>query len=136
LAGRVVFAGWIEHDLAPLHIATADAIVNPYRDTLINRSKCSIKVIEAMALGKAVITSRVGESLQYIEDGRSGLLTEPGDVGDLARALLRVLSDREWATELGRNARLRAWQRYDWDVQATEVERAYEIASGRTGASG
>jgi glycosyltransferase involved in cell wall biosynthesis len=129
MSGRVVFPGRIPHDQAPLYIAAADAVVNPYRDTLINRAKCSIKVVEAMALGKAVITSRVGESLQYIEDGRSGLLTEPGDVRDLARGLMHVLSDRKWAADLGRNARMRIWQRYDWDIQATEVERAYGIAA-------
>ena len=128
-SGHVVFPGWIEHDQAPLYVAAADAVANPYRDTLINRSKCAGKVVMAMALGKAVVTSRVGENLEYIEDGRSGLLTEPGDVRDLARGLLRVLPDRAWAADLGRNARLRIWQRYDWDIQATEVERAYRIAA-------
>jgi glycosyltransferase involved in cell wall biosynthesis len=131
VAGRTVFPGWIEHDQAPVYIAAADAIVNPYRDTLINRSKCAGKVVVAMAMGKAVVTTRLGQNLEYIEDGRSGLLTEPGDTADLARALLAVLSDREWAAELGRNARQRIWERFDWDARIDEVERAYHIALGQ-----
>ena len=128
LDDRVVFPGWIDHEQAPLHVAASDAIVNPYRDTLINRAKCAGKVVMAMAMGKAVVTSRVGENLEYIEDGRSGLLTSPGDVDGLAQALLSVLSDRVWAAELGRNARRRIWERYDWDARVGEVERAYRIA--------
>jgi glycosyltransferase involved in cell wall biosynthesis len=128
VADRVIFPGWIEREQVPIYLAAADAFVNPYRDTLINRAKCAVKVVAAMAMGKAVVTSRVGESLTYIEDGRSGLLTEPGDVDDLARALFAVLSDREWAAELGRNAQKRIWETFDWDVRIGEVERAYQIA--------
>ncbi len=131
VAERVIFTGWIEHDQAPLYVAVADVIVNPYRDTLINRAKCAGKVVSAMALGKAVITSRLGENLEYIEQGRSGLLTEPGDADDLAQALLAVLTDRAWAAELGREARQRLWARFDWDARAGEVERAYQIALAR-----
>ncbi len=131
VADRVIFPGWIEHDQAPLYVAAADVIVNPYRDTLINRSKCAGKVVSAMALGKAVITGRLGENLEYIEHGRSGVLTEPGDAEDLAQALLQVLTDRAWAAELGREARQRLWKRFDWDARVGEVERAYQIALAR-----
>jgi glycosyltransferase involved in cell wall biosynthesis len=131
LADRVVFPGWIERNEAHVCLAAADVVVNPYRDTLINRAKCAAKVIEAMAIGKAVVTSRLGENLAYIEDKRSGLLTEPGNAEDLARALLAVLSDREWATELGRNAERRIWEVYDWEIRVREVERVYQMALAR-----
>jgi glycosyltransferase involved in cell wall biosynthesis len=131
VADRVLFPGWIEHDQAHLYVAAADAIVNPYRDTLINRSKCSGKVVSAMAMGKAVITSRLGENLEYIVHGHSGLLTEPGDADDVARALVTVLSDRALAAELGCNARRRIWEKFDWDTRIVEVERAYQMARDR-----
>ncbi|MGD2205888.1 MAG: glycosyltransferase family 4 protein [Anaerolineae bacterium] len=128
VADRVLFPGWIEHEQAPAYWAAADVVVNPYRDTLINRSKCAGKVVAAMAMGKAVVTSRVGENLAYIEDRRSGLLTEPGNIDDLAQAMLAVLSDRGWAAELGREARQRIWERFDWDARVDEIEQAYQIA--------
>lgn len=128
VADRVVFPGWVEHDQVPVYLAAADVTINPYRDTLINRAKCAGKVIAAMAMGKAVVTSRMGENLEYIEHGRSGLLTEPGDVSDLARALLALLSDRAKAEALGQNARERIWDRFDWDARVGEVERAYQMA--------
>jgi glycosyltransferase involved in cell wall biosynthesis len=131
LGERVVFPGWVEPEQAHAQVVSADVVVNPYRDSLINRSKCAGKVILGMAIGKAVVTSRLGANLEYIEDGHSGVLTEPGDPGDLARGLLSVLSDREWAAELGRNARRRVWEQFDWDSQIGDVERAYQIALER-----
>ena len=134
VADRVVFPGWVEPDQVRVYLAAADVIVNPYRDTLINRSKCAGKVIAAMATGKAVITSRIGENLEYIEHGRSGLLTEPGDANDLARALLAALSDPGRAAELGQNAQERIWEKFDWDARVGQVERIYQIARERGGA--
>jgi glycosyltransferase involved in cell wall biosynthesis len=131
LDDRVIFPGWIEPEQAHVYVASADAVVNPYRDSLINRSKCAGKVILGMAMGRAVVTSRLGQNLEYIEDGRSGVLTEPGDPDDLARGLLSVLADREWAADLGRNARQQVWELFDWDARVGEVERAYRIALGR-----
>jgi phosphatidylinositol alpha-1,6-mannosyltransferase len=131
LEDRVLFPGWIEPEQAHVCVAAADVAVNPYRDSLINRSKCAGKVILAMAMGKAVVTARLGQNLEYIEDGHSGVLTEPGDVADLARGLLAALSDRAWAAELGRRARERIWERFDWDARTGELERAYRIALGR-----
>jgi glycosyltransferase involved in cell wall biosynthesis len=134
LGDAVLFPGWIEPEQAHLYVASADAIVNPYRDSLINRSKCAGKLILAMAMGRAVVTTRLGQNLEYIEDRRSGVLTAPGDAADLARGLLAVLSDREWAAQLGRSARERVWGEFDWDGRVGEIERAYRIAlaSGRS----
>jgi len=130
---RVIFPGWIPREEVPLYVAAADISVNPYRDTLINRSKCAVKGVIAMAMGKAVVSTRVGQNLEYIEDGRSGLLTEPGDATALAQALLAVLSNRDLAAELGRSARQRIWTKFDWDLRAGLVEGLYQAARDRAG---
>jgi glycosyltransferase involved in cell wall biosynthesis len=128
LGDRAVFPGWVEPERAHIYLAAADAVVNPYRDTLINRAKCAGKVVAAMAMAKPIVTSRLGENVNYIEHGRSGLLTEPGDTGALSRALVAVLEDRRMAEALGKQARRRIWERYDWEVQAGAVEQIYGLA--------
>jgi glycosyltransferase involved in cell wall biosynthesis len=130
VADRVVLTGWVDPVEAPVYVAAADVLVNPYRDSLINRAKCAGKVVMGMAMGKAVITSRVGENQYYLEDGHSGLLTDPGDVDGLARALEAVLTDRAWAAELGENARRRIWAAFDWGSRMGLVERCYRLAIG------
>jgi glycosyltransferase involved in cell wall biosynthesis len=131
LGERVVFTGWVDHAEIPAYLAAADVAIHPYRDTLVNRAKCAGKVIEYMAMGKAVVTGRVGMNREYIVHGESGLLTKPGDVDDFATAMARVLADRALAAELGRNAEARIWTEFDWDVRVGEIERAYAIARGR-----
>jgi glycosyltransferase involved in cell wall biosynthesis len=125
---RVVWAGWVEHERAHLFLAAADAVVVPFRDTLVNRAKCPAKVVAGMAMGKAVVAGRVGQAAEYIEDGRSGLLAVPGDARDLARRLAAVLSDRELAGRLGAAAKQRIWNEFDWDARAGQVEAAYRDA--------
>jgi glycosyltransferase involved in cell wall biosynthesis len=60
-------------------------------------------LIEAMALGKPVVASRVDGIPYYVKDGERGLLFTPGSVRELAHQLDRVLSDPALAALLGRN---------------------------------
>lgn len=131
LGERVIFTGWVNHADVPAYLAAADVALHPYRDTLVNRAKCAGKVIEYMAMGRAVVTGRVGMSREYIVHGESGLLTTPGDVDDFAAAMVCVLTDRALAAELGRNAEARIWAEFDWDARVGEIERAYAIARGK-----
>ena len=57
--------------------------------------------IEASAYGRAVVASRVGGLPELVEDGRTGLLFDRGDVDGLAQRLRLLLTDRALAEELG-----------------------------------
>lgn len=131
LTKSVLFPGWIDPAEAPIYVSAADVAINPYRDTLINRSKCAGKIIMAMAMGTPVITSRLGENLAYIQNEHSGLLTPPGDATAIGEALLAVFSNRDWAHQLGDHGRRRIWSEYAWDPRISQVEAAYELAQGR-----
>ena len=45
LSDAICFTGWIDHSHIPAYLAAADAAIYPYRDTLVNRAKCSIKIL-------------------------------------------------------------------------------------------
>jgi glycosyltransferase involved in cell wall biosynthesis len=113
----------------PAMLAAADVSVYPYRDTLINRSKCSIKILEYMAAGKAIVTHRVGQNVEYLEHMQSGWLCEPGDEAGFAEALGRLLADRELAARLGANAQARVREKFDWSRWVGVVEQAYAMAA-------
>ena len=126
LGEAVLFTGWLDHAEVPAYLAAADVAVYPYRDSLVNRAKCSIKVLEYMTAGKAIITHRVGQNTEYLENGRSAILAEPGDVGAFAEGLLAVLTDRAFAERLGQEAATRIQRWFTWDRRISDVERAYE----------
>jgi glycosyltransferase involved in cell wall biosynthesis len=56
---------------------------------------------EAMARGKAVVTTRLGSMPELVEDGVTGLLVPPFDPAALARALAAMTSDPARAAALG-----------------------------------
>jgi glycosyltransferase involved in cell wall biosynthesis len=124
----VCFCGWIDHRDVPVYLAAADAAIYPYRDTLINRAKCSIKILEYMAMGKAIVTHRVGQNLEYLEHQRSGILVEPGSVDGFAEGLLSVLTDPALAKRLGAQAAQRIEEKYNWSKRIRDVEKAYGAA--------
>jgi len=128
LGQSVIFAGWIDHQEVPSYLAAADAAVYPYRDSLVNRAKCSIKILEYMAMGKAIVTHRVGQNTEYLENGRSGILAEAGSVTEFAEGLQAVLTDRGLAEKLGAEAQSRVERGFTWQQRAADVERAYETA--------
>src|SRR5262245_24605642 len=68
-------------------------------------------VIEAFARGRGVVATRAGGILDLVEDGREGLLVEPGDVAGLSAAFVSVLKDRSLSARLGAAAheRFPAW---------------------------
>lgn len=131
LGEAVILTGWVDHAAVPAYLAAADAAIYPYRDSLVNRAKCSIKVLEYMTAGKAIVTHRVGQNTEYLENGRSAILAEPGDVGAFADGLHAVLTDRAYAAQLGQEAaqRIRRW--FTWDRRIGDVEEAYRRARAR-----
>jgi glycosyltransferase involved in cell wall biosynthesis len=61
--------------------------------------------VEAFCRGRGIVGSRAGGIPDLVTDDEDGVLVPPGDVGALAEALVRVLSDRELAERLGANGR-------------------------------
>ena len=64
--------------------------------------------LAAMAMGKPVIVTDPAGGRDYIDDGRDGILVEPGDVEGLRRSLEGLLEDPDLRVRMGRHARERA----------------------------
>ena len=87
-------------------------------DIFINASRLDnmpVSVLEAFASGTPVISTSP-EGMRYlVEDGRTGLLCEPGDFVALAEHVLRVLRDPRLASSLSSNA-VEELRRYRWEA--------------------
>jgi len=90
-----------------------------------------IVLLEAMAAGLPVVASRVGGIPEIVQEGRTGLLVDPGNPGALAEALRLLLRDEVRRKSMGRDARERV-TRYDWDLIVPRILSVYtEALEGR-----
>lgn len=125
IAERVEWHGFMPHERLIEHLVAADVAVYPYRDTPINRAKCSAKVMDYMACGLPMVVSDVGMNGVYLEDGVSGLLTPAGDAAAFGAAMRRLLDERAFAASLGATAQRRIWEQFGWDARLDALEAIY-----------
>lgn len=83
-----------------------------------------IALLEAMAYGLPIVATRVGGVPELLTDGVDAVLVDPGDAGQLARALGRLAADPERRRALGRAAAARLRRLADDDVYE-RLDRVY-----------
>src|SRR5215472_4604955 len=116
---NVEFSGVISRQEIGRHYDRADIFINASR-----LDNMPVSVLEAFLSGTPVITTSP-EGMDYIVDqGRTGLLSPPGDAEALARNVLRVLEDQELANQLAYNAHQES-QRYCWTAVREQWLRLY-----------
>jgi glycosyltransferase involved in cell wall biosynthesis len=131
LADAVDYRGWEEADRLPGVLAEADVALYPFDDTLVNRAKSSVKLLELLAAGVPVVAEAVGQNREVIEDGASGLLVPPGDASAFARAVIALLGDADRRREIASAARERVRRRFSWGRQVEALEGVYDRARAR-----
>jgi len=130
LAHDITYVGWAPAETLPAYFARADVAIYPFDDTLLNRSKCAVKLYDLLAAGVPVVAEAVGENREMIHHGETGWLTPPGDEAAFAGALLRLLEENRLRERLGRAAARDMRRRRSWQVLVETVERAYGMSKG------
>jgi glycosyltransferase involved in cell wall biosynthesis len=80
-----------------------------------------VALMEAMAAGVPVVSTRLSGIPELVEDGRSGLLAAPGDPESLAAALERVLGDAPFAETLAASGRRRVAELHDIETTSARL---------------
>jgi len=128
-----VAAGWLADGTLARTLACADMAIFPMRDNLINRSKCSVRMIDALAMGLPLVADRVGQQAEYVAHNETGLLVEPSDLAGFVAASSRLLHNPQLRTEFGLAAQVRLWRLFDWAQLATIAEAAYRFVVDPSG---
>lgn len=90
-------------------------------------------LVEAMACGRPVVTTRVGGIQSLVTDGGNGLLVAPGDGAGLAQALGSVLGDDALAQKLGSAGRDHVARELSWEGQSDRTVEVFDRAVHRSG---
>jgi glycosyltransferase involved in cell wall biosynthesis len=122
LAGRasVEFVGEVP-DVRP-YLAKAPAVVVP----LLIGGGSRIKILEALAMGKAVVSSSIGAEGLAVSDGVHLLLADTP--ADFASRVVELLTSPHRSQRLGENGRRLVVDRYSWDRAANALESAWQQA--------
>ncbi len=90
LGASISFAGRVSNEMVSRYMIASDILVLPSLSEGFPNA-----VLEAMAVGLPVVTSRVGGLAEIIEEGQNGFLVEPGNAGQIADRVLTLLGDDE-----------------------------------------
>lgn len=82
-------------------------------------------VVESMAMGKPVIGTRTGGTIEQIKDGVTGYLVAPNDPRQLAAALERLLENAQLRARMGENGRERFRKHFEFECFYEKMSTLY-----------
>jgi glycosyltransferase involved in cell wall biosynthesis len=82
-------------------------------------------LVEAMAAGKPVVTTKVSSMPEIVKDGVHGYLVEPGDSTALAKALIKVLTNAQLAVQMGAQGRQQVEQHFTLNGMIDKIEEVF-----------
>lgn len=117
---RVTLTGAVPHDRVASFIRAMDIAVAPYPN-LDNFYFSPLKILEYMAVGKAVVAAEVGQIKELIDHGRTGFLVPPGDHVVLSNTIKYLQTNRELCHSLGINAAKEVINKHTWTHRASDI---------------
>ena len=129
LGERVIFLGPLTESEVEKEYESADVFALPCRK-LANGDQDGLPnvILEAMAHGLPVVSTRLGGIVEAIVDGESGLLANQGDFSGLAHHIGHLLAQASVREQLGRVGRRRAAELFDRGAVLPQVVEALEDA--------
>lgn len=125
LAEEVIITGFVPFDETPRYYSACDVFVMVRPGIPKVENVLPIKPVEAMAMGKVIISTDIGGMREIIEDGETGFLV-PHSINVIADKIIEVLNNPPLQEEIGANARKYVKENGDWKVIIKGLVRAYE----------
>jgi glycosyltransferase involved in cell wall biosynthesis len=113
---EVIFTGSLPSHKVAEYLDACDILVSPHIP-MPDGSRffgSPTKIFEYMAMGKGIVASRIEQIAEVLEHDRTAWLVTPGDVNELAEAIMRLAMDPAKRKELGEAARHTAVERHSW----------------------
>jgi len=118
-------AGWVEPEKLPAVLSQAEVGIYLMDDTLLNRTKCPVKLADMLSVGIPVVAEAVGQVPEYVIHGRTGLLRPSGDVDGIIEDLAYLLQNPAERQRLAAGAVEHIRTYFSWEQLAARLESAY-----------
>jgi colanic acid/amylovoran biosynthesis glycosyltransferase len=127
LSDRVILHGARKQEEVRAYLAQAGVFALPSVVTASgDRDGIPVALMEAMAMGVPVVSTRVSGIPELVEHGVSGLLAEPGDAEQLAHCIERLIAEPASARQMADMARHTVEREFDAAVEAGKLLSAIE----------
>lgn len=120
LENRAILSGFVPHESIPQYINAMDIVLAPY-PKLDFFYYSPVKIYEYMSMGKPVISTRLGQIAEIIEDQRNGFLTEPDEVEEITRMIIELSHNAEQRKQVGTAARQDILEKYSWKKRGEQL---------------
>jgi len=121
VSDKFIFTGAVPYEEVPNYINASDVCVAPFiKERNMRIGLSPLKIYEYMSCGKPVVSSRI-PNLEFIEQNHAGLLVEPENPKELAKAIIKLLKDEKLRRELGENGRKYVTKNHSWEAVARKV---------------
>jgi glycosyltransferase involved in cell wall biosynthesis len=123
LSKNVVFPGFIPESQMPGLYSSADIFVLPSLWEVL-----PIALLEALASGAPLLASDAGGNPEIVVNGKNGYIFEKANTPHLIEKLNEMLSDKASRTEMGKNSRKIALEKFDWEIIKDQTLTFYQSA--------
>ncbi len=124
----LIYTGWVPFEDLSTYFTWADVALYPFDDTLINRTKCPVKLLDLLRAGIPVVGDAVGQIVEAIHHGETGLLVPTGDETAFAEAILTLLDNVALRRAMSQRAQQDVRERFAWHNLGAVAESAYLYA--------
>jgi len=123
LGRSIHLTGLIPQADAPDYLAACDVLISPHVPNADGSAffGSPTKLFEYMAVGRAIVASRLGQIGEVLADEKTALLVPPGEPAPLADAIARTLTDADLRARLGAAARAEAVAKHSWRSRLADI---------------
>lgn len=126
IADGVTFMGGLGHDDVREQYTRADVFCLPSF-----AEGQPVVLMEAMAAGLPVVSTRIAGTAELVEDGVSGFIVNPGRADELEEALVRLAADADLRRRMGEHGRAKVVRDHDRSTNARELAKLHREFRGK-----
>ena len=128
IADKSTIMGPVPHEEVPVFYDLIDVFIVSRPETRVTKLVTPLKPFEAMAMGKAVIASKLPALEEIIQHEKTGLLYTPDNLESLIDSIEKCIQDDDLTKSLGDSAKDWIKENRTWDIVVKNSLKAYEIA--------
>lgn len=117
--------GILKEETLIYYLNLADVVVLPFK--FWPQVECPLTILEAMAMGKPVVTTYVGAIPEIIDNYKNGIMVHPGSVKELVQTVINLLTNKDLSHNIGKKARFYVESFHDWDVIIRQTLKIFQM---------